>query len=650
MISGLKSPCYVDSSVSFCLTLSPSLLKLRSFFLVAGVLLLVLGMRIFIGIRFVGEVPHTDDYPTLLWLQKWFQGVHDWGFVWQRHNGHPMVLYYFTNLGQYLLNGYWDARLDFLVYALVHTAYATVVIATFWNVLTTADRGWILALVFVLFGLPFAGQCIALGLLWPDTAMMIFSLAALYLCAYHGQSWIAAVLVCVLVALASINMAAGCLGGLAVVALTLFRATLARRLGDLDKIVSIVCGVIFLVQYLSLPGGGHAGFGEGLNAFLKALAWPMVFVPGVGLLTVAPLAGLVAAQIFLPAFRQRNVAYITGAGGLIFLVAFATAAFRGENNNLGMPSERYTDIFLIVPLVCGAALCLLYRGSVGLYRIGWGIFAMIWLCLQIFGLSIHLFYHVIPFMTRESGEGNVVYVQNRFRDLVRGAPDSSIANPSADETFGRDDVLLDAIRNKKPLPAMTLAMVTGFSLRAGSQGTYVSGGYHPSYQPRPRQFYWGSLDINHPVATNQWFLSGLFKPQANYLTIDALVDNKARLSNYHLNGVRLTLLDETTGQRTELLPRLAHTFPFVFRDWELIYVRVTPGDEYRIESHATDGMQWIAFGEPYESGRLTPLIVGAGQSGKLLCLCGLALMVFALGLEWRESLQQKWREWRGSNP
>ncbi len=607
-------------------------------------------MRICIGIRFVGEIPHADDYATLLWLQGWFQGVHDWGFIWQRHNGHPMVLYYFANLAQYLLNGYWDARLDFLVSAFIHTAYAAVVIAIFGNVLTLRDRGWLLALVLVLFAIPFAGQCIAWGLLWPDTAMMIFALAALYLSAYHGQSGIAAVFVCLLVAIASVNTAAGCLGGLAVAALILFRAGLARRVSDLDKMVSMVCLGIFLVQFLTLPGGGLAGLREGVNAFLKALAWPVVFVPGIGLLTLVPLAGLIAAQIFLPSFRQQNVAYLTGVGALIFLVAIATGAFRGENNNLGMPSDRYTDVFVIVPLVSGAALCLLYRGSLGPYRFGWGIFASIWFCLQIVGLSIHIFYHVVPFMTRESGEWNLGYVQTRFRDLIRGAPNNVIADQSAGEPLVRNDVLFEAIRNKKPLPAMTLPMVTGFPLQAGSQGTFVSGGYHPSYLPRPTQLYWGSLDINHPVATNQWFLSGSFKPQANYLTIDVLVDNKARLSNYHLNGVRLTLVDDTTGKRSELLPLMARTFPFVFRDWELIYVHVTPGDEYRIESYAAGGMQWIAFGEPFESGRLTPWIVGVSQSGKLLCLGGIALITLALGFEWMKDLRQNWREWRGSNP
>lgn len=602
-------------------------------------MLLILGLRIFIGIRFVAEIPQFDDNATILWLQKWSQGIRDWGFIWQRHNGHPMVLYYLANLGQFLLNGYWDGRLDFLVYAFVHTAYAAIVIMTFWNILTPRDRGWLLALIFVLFAVPFPGYRIAWGLLWPDTAMMVFSLSALYLAAYRGQNWSAVIFISILAALASVNIAVGCLAGFMVAALTLFRAALARRLTSQDATVSIICLAIFLVQYLTLQGSSKVGFLEGINAFLKGLAWPVVFVSGIGVLTLVPLAGLVAAQIFSSSFRQRNVAYITGAGGLIFLNSVATGAFRGDNNNMGMPSGRYTAFFMMVPLICGVALCLLYRGSAGRYRVGWGIFAYVWLCVQIFGFSIHIFYRVIPFMARESGEWNQACEQVLFRNLIRGTADISTAEYlKDDQTFGLTDVLLEVARGKMPMPAMTIPMVTGFPLQAGSQGTYIVDGYYSSYQPRPAQLYWGSFDPQESAATNKWFRSSPFKPQANYLTVDLLVDKKARLSNYRLDGLQLTLVDETTGRRDELLPRLAHTFPFVFRDWELVYVRVTPGDEYRLES-STGPTQWISFGEPFESGRLTPLIVGVSQSGKLLCLCGAFLLTLVLGFDWLRSSQ-----------
>jgi hypothetical protein len=183
-------------------------------------------------------------------------------------------------------------------------------------------------------------------------------------------------------------------------------------------------------------------------------------------------------------------------------------------------------------------------------------------------------------------------------------------------------------------------MITGFPIVQGSQGNYIAGGYNPAYMPRPAQLYVGSFDPEHRDVTDKWFLSGPFHPTADYITIDILVDKSARLANYRLDGLQLILRDDTTGQRTELLPQLAHSFPFIFRDWELVYAQVIPGHEYRIESYSTstNPKQWIAFGEPFESGKLTPFIVMATQSGKLLCICGLGFLLLVFSLDHMEEL------------
>ncbi len=611
-----------------------SLTRSRDLFIVAGLLILILGLRIFIGIRFVAEIPQGDDTFTLSWLQTWSQGTHDWGFIFHRLNGHPMELYYLANLGQFLMNGYWDGRLDFLVYAFVHTAYAAVVIATFGNILTPRDRTWLLLFIFVLFAVPFGGYRIGWGLLWPETAMMLFGVWALYVSVYRGQSWIGVASTVLLAALASVNIAAGCLCAFMVTALTLFRAALELRVTSRDLTMAIGCLTIFLVQYLTLPVSSKVGFLEGINALLKALAWPVVFIPGIGLLTLVPLVGLVLAQLFLTSFRQKNTAFVTGVGGLIFLVALATGAFRGDNNNMGMPSGRYTDIFIIVPLFCAVGLCLLYRGCTGRYKLALGIFTWVWMGLQVLGFSIHLLYRTLPFMALENGEWSEADKQVLLRDVIRGSATTQPLNESPDGSLGLDNAIIDVVKGKVPMPAMTIPMLTGFPLQPGSQGNYAIGGYHTSYRPRPARLYWGSFDPKNPEAVDKWFLSGPFKPQAPYITIDLLVDKKSRFNNYHLDGSQLILVDETTGQREQLLPLLSHTFPYIFRDWELIYARVTPGDDYRIESYDKSPIQWFAFGEPFESGKLTPLIVGLCQSGKLLCLCGLGLLVLVLGCDW----------------
>ena len=607
--------------------------------LLAGMLLLILGMRIYVGVRCLAEIPQMDDSTAISWLQKWSHGVHDWSVVWTLHNGaHPMELFYLANLVQYRLNGFWDGRLDFLVSAFVHTAYAAVAFWTFGHLLARRDRAWIYLFLLVLFALPFGGYRVGWGLLWPFSAMMVFTLPAVYLAAYRRQSWRTVIAICLLSALAAINFGAGCLCALSIVGLTLFEAALARRITSRDVAVSAGCLVIFLTVYRHIHSDKPAGsLAELIGAFLKSLAWPAVFVPGAGLLTIATLAAFVTVQIIRPPFRGKNVSFVTGIFGLSFLISAATGAMRGDNNNMGMPSGRNIDLYLLMPLVTAVALCLLYRASSGGWRTACAFLACAWLGCQFLGFATQVVYRIVPFMAQETGEWNEAQKQVLYRQVVRGeTPIESFAS-NDEETLALPAALLETLTARQPPPAMTTPMITGFDLQPGSQGNYAVNGFHPSYQGRPTRLYRGSFDRRNQSAADKWFVSGSFRPQADYLTLDVVVDKKSRFTNYRLDGLRLTLLDETSGSRQELLPRLSHTFPFVLRDWEMIYAKVVPGHDYRIESSDRSPTEWLAFSEPLESGRLTPLTVGLCQSGKLLCLAGLGLLMLALYLRWLEN-------------
>ncbi len=623
------------------MTLSRALQALqrsRPGFLLAGLLVLLLGMRLYVGVRCLVEIPQADDGVMITWLQKWSTGVHDWSFIWRFHNNvHPLDIYYLCNLGQYLLNGFWDGRTDFLVSVLVHVLYAAVVFWTFADVLTRRDRWWIYLFTFVLFAVPFAGYRIGWGLVWPNCAPIVFALPAIYLVAHRGQDWASVALICLLAGLAALNTGGGSLAAFLIAGLTLFNAVLRRRLTRWDVTVAAVGVAIFLSVYLNMVPDKRPGALESLGALLKALSWPAVFVPGAGLLTLGALGALVAAQCFGPRLRGANVTFVTGVYGLTVLIAIATGAFRGDNNNMGMPSGRYVDLFLILPLVTAVTLCLLYRASVGRWRIVCALGGCAWLACQMIGFSIQTVYRVVPFLAQETGEWNEAQKQVLFRDIVRGrapVPDFDVGD---DETLGFPHELVLSLAAHEPPPAMTTAMVAGFDLQPGSEGNYTINAFHPSYQGRPARLYFGSFDRQDRAAADRWFVSGPFRPQAPYLTLDVLVDKKARFTNYHLDGLQLTLRDETDGSRVELLPRLARTFPFVLRDWEMTYARVTPGHEYRIESRDRSPTGWLAFSEPLESGRLTPVVVGICQSGKMLCLCGLGLLALVLYLRWLEN-------------
>ena len=75
----------------------PSLQRSRPGLPVAGLLTLILGMRIYAGVRCLAEISQNDDGSSVAWLRRWSQGLHDWSQVWRLHNhSHPMDLYYLS--------------------------------------------------------------------------------------------------------------------------------------------------------------------------------------------------------------------------------------------------------------------------------------------------------------------------------------------------------------------------------------------------------------------------------------------------------------------------------------------------------------------------------------------------------------------------
>ena len=268
-------------------------------------------------------------------------------------------------------------------------------------------------------------------------------------------------------------------------------------------------------------------------------------------------------------------------------------------------------------------------------RLGWSLYCWGWCGMQVLGLSIFFFYRTIPFIANQTGEWDEPQKLATFREASR---DHSLllyrrGGPLFDEA--RDlplELTPDYVHGVEPIPALTLPMIAGFPLQPGT-GTYLAGGFPSIYTPRPGEDYVGSYDPAHRRVSKS-FTSRPFVPQAPYIIMDVMLDKGAHFSFYRAPGVTLSLVDQTTGSRLSLIPRLEHTFPSFFRDMESVYARVVPGHTYVIESTAEDAtpQQWIAFADPVEAGWLTPLTVGATQSGKLLCLLALGLFVFAAGL------------------
>ena len=197
-----------------------------------------------------------------------------------------------------------------------------------------------------------------------------------------------------------------------------------------------------------------------------------------------PFLALIVALYLRPDLRGKPTMFLTGAYGFGISVAIATGAFRGDNNNMGMPSARYLELFLVLPLATAVTLCVLYRASAGRWRVACMAFGFAWLVCQLLGFTIQTVYHVVPLLGRETGEWHGGQGQDFYRDVVRGR--IPVPHPAAyDETINIPTVLADALAAHEPPPAMTTPMIVGFDLQPGSEGNYTVNGWHPSYQGRP---------------------------------------------------------------------------------------------------------------------------------------------------------------------
>jgi hypothetical protein len=142
---------------------------------------------------------------------------------------------------------------------------------------------------------------------------MVFAIPAIY-GAVCGRTWLAFAAVVFSAAVGCLNLAAGCLGAFTVSIVLVLRACVLWRINWRELTLAAVTFLLFLACMITLPGGGaKIGFLEATNAFLKAIAWPVVFTPLAGIATLVPFAGLGAAYVFIPRFRTAVVEFTLGA-------------------------------------------------------------------------------------------------------------------------------------------------------------------------------------------------------------------------------------------------------------------------------------------------------------------------------------------------
>jgi hypothetical protein len=622
----MSSPAFISGIGSF--------LRARGWTMVwCGVILIIAGLRFAITDRNSTALPMYDDWSHLEWLRSFNSDQPDYGYPFRYHNEHYYAAAPLFTWLAWKLNGLWDIRLETLFYSFVYLAYAATIMWFFLR--TTGGRGKpaLLLLSLVFLALPVSGFRAAWGYLSGFPVSMIFGLAALRLSLHSRDRWprVAGALVC---AAASTAALAGCGSIMALAVAGVLGVRAWRQRAWSAQTLTLIGGLVLCTAVAVLTKPASPGDPPVitpailLSAVTRSLAWPSVFAPPAVIFNMFPCLLLVVAWWRNPALRTPAVESILAVHAFLILQAAGVAVFRGENNNMAMPSNRYYDILLITPFVATAACVVLLQAYPA--RRAPRIAAWFLMLALAGGAAIHFFYRMWPYVARENGEwveaAKVDWVRNVLAngwqepDLVTDA-ESNETNVALGAQMALFKDWVDRKGEDSLLPG---TMITGHPLQPQSAGPFVKDGFMKVYAGRPSLRYWGSYGPGRSGDTGT-FVSAPITARGNYLVFDFILQKKSRFSFYKLPGCELNVVDAVSGETIPVFPGLARTLPSVLRDREAVTVPVVPGRSYRVEATDMAADNWFAFSEPADGGRLMPVLAGVTTSGKLLAMFGVML-------------------------
>jgi hypothetical protein len=532
-------------------------------------------------------------------------------------------------------NGLWEPRFQSLVHAILFSVFALVSVSILVRAVGARSGLKIIGIGCIFFVVPFSGYRVTWSFLDDNTYTMLFSVLTIYLVVYRPWGFGSEIIAALLVFLAAFSLGSGCLLGLAVAAFLGVRRLMERKLFWSELALSLYGLVIFVVMMVKIKGAGNGARGAfdlkaAIITFLSSLAWPTVFFWPAALLAFLPF--LILTFRFARGQYRGNpgVAYVVLLGAFIAMQCAGIGAFRSDDE--GMPSNRYTDLLILAPLVNLCALLFLYqslRNPIWIRRLGFA-----WMLLTIGGSGANILWRTWPFLARENGEWYDWVKQAAVRRFAETGDPRTI--PEHREGMIREGVEITDVKQLQQILAassddsiLTRGSMVGVDLQpdAGTTG-FTEAGFPPEYYAHPSFRYWGSYTEEGEFSRGR-FISKPFVAHAPYLAFDLIIHKRARFSRYALNGVGLSVIDVQTGAETQLLPQLRSRFPFVFRDRETVYVKVEKGRQYRVKAVDMSDSDWFAFSQPWEGGRLTWFTQTLLDSGKLIILCGLLPLAIA---------------------
>ncbi len=625
----------------------------------------VLGLKWATFDRFGSAMPDWDQWDAEAYyaLIPWFEHDHFLRHLFTPHNEHRVVLTKLQNLALTVLNGQWDARLQAVTNAILHSALATALWLLAVRLLRPASPSsaspplplspslllpalWLLAVAF--FGFPLAWQNILGGFHSQQYWLLATSFAAIVTLPFARPGtfpwWTGATAA----ALALFTMGSGLLAPAVVLVVLVFR--LLRRETSLRT-----AWPAFVLSAALVAAGALTRVEVDYHAHMKAktlhdfvfslvhsLQWP---VPEGRdwLAAVLWLPWFLAAWRVLrsraevrppsPSAPDRPPAAVTGQilvalGGWVLVQLLATAYARGAG--AGFPASRYMDTLTFGTMVNGLCLAWLLTpvsrpalppspsprlrpGSLFLT-----ILAAAWSLTLAYGLHDLVTRNLADEMpsARRYYDNAEAYLRGYLAtdDPAQLAfPD--IPYPSAGGLIDRLDrrcireVMPAVVR--APLP-LTPAQSAGFPVSHVSALAPLAAprpGLSPATPPLPSKPTWGSFDpATGPAATATWTGTPLTATLGAWLKFETAG---------HLGASPATLALELRDARTHALLASVRPSKIPGDTWRAAYVRA-PRDPFVVVARDADTTRWFAFSAPVEMGHLSYVAWRATRNGLFL--------------------------------
>lgn len=334
----------------------------------------VLGLKLDVVHRFGTDLPMWDQWDAegMTVYVPWSQNRLTLEHIFRPHNEHRVALTRLLGMAEVALNGQWDARLQCVVNAVLHAAFAVALFAFARRLL---GPGWSAAsfvLIGALVGLPLAWQNVISAFHSQQYFLLLLSFGAIALLptspAWSARWWIgfASGL------LALFSMASGFLAAIAAAAVVAVEAWRGPRLWRDQWPTLAACalltglGVLLHVHYEGHDPLRAQSLSDFLNFNLHSLQWPLESAWAAALLW-APLVALALLLVRRHPPRELPEASVLFAlGGWTFAQIVASAYARGVGG--GFPVSRYMDTLAFGLVVNGLAAFFLLSRATGKLR------------------------------------------------------------------------------------------------------------------------------------------------------------------------------------------------------------------------------------------------------------------------------------------